>query len=225
MKSLQEKVVKAHSVINTAFQRFDPQKVVVAWTGGKDSTVLLHLIRMYFNGSVPFPVMFNDSTIEFDEIYAFIERITKEWEISLIIVRHDEKELEEFHQTQDEEQRKELVRIMKIHALDRFQKKHSIEAYIAGIRWDEHLARSKESYFSPRKGHTRIHPILHFTEQDIWRYIKTYRVPYVKLYDQGFRSLGEKPFTTKTKRGQGERSGRDFDKEQQMQRLRSMGYW
>ncbi|GAG07342.1 unnamed protein product, partial [marine sediment metagenome] len=43
--------------------------------------------------------------------------------------------------------------------------------------------------------------------------------------DQGYRSLGEMPFTGKAKKGGGERSGRDYDKEQIMQRLRSLGYW
>lgn len=225
MKSLREKIIKAHSVIKQTYQRFNPEKVVVAWTGGKDSTVLLHLIRTCFDGTIPFPVMFNDSTMEFDEIYEFTGRITNEWGINLVIVRHDVKELEVFHKTQDGERKKELVRIMKIHALDRFQKKNGIEAYIAGIRLDEHPARSKESYFSPRVGHTRIHPILHFSEQDIWEYIKTFSVPYARLYDEGYRSLGEKPFTAKAKKGEGERSGRDYDKEQQMEKLRAMGYW
>lgn len=225
MESLKGKIAKAHAVIREASQLFDPQKVVVAWTGGKDSTVLLHLIRTYFNGSVPFPVMFNDSTMEFDEIYEFIARMTDEWGINLVIVKHDDKELEAFYKTKDGERRKEFVRIMKIHALDSFQKKHGLEAYVAGIRWDEHPARSKESYFSPRVGHTRIHPILHFSEQDIWEYIRAFNVPYVRLYDEGYRSLGEKPFTVKAKRGLGERSGRDFDKEQQMDKLRAMGYW
>ncbi|MBI3559523.1 phosphoadenosine phosphosulfate reductase family protein [Candidatus Gottesmanbacteria bacterium] len=225
MKSLNEKIAKAHSVIKEATQRFNRRKVVAAWTGGKDSTVLLHLIRTHFNGSVPFPVMFNDSTMEFDEIYEFVGRIAKEWRLQLVVVKHDEKELAAFHGMKDTERKKELVRMMKIHALDRFQKEHGIQAYIAGIRWDEHPARSKESFVSPRKDHMRIHPILHFTESDIWNYIKTYDVPYVRLYDQGYRSLGEKPFTAKAKKGEGERSGRDFDKEQQMDKLRAMGYW
>lgn len=225
MKSLKAKIARAHAVIAEASRRFTPGKIVVAWTGGKDSTVLLHLIRTSFGGNIPFPVMFNDSTMEFEEIYAFIERIAKEWELQLVIVKHDDQKLEEYAATSDIEHRKELVRIMKIHALERFQKEHGIEAYVVGIRRDEHPARSAESYFSRRAGHTRIHPILHFTEGDIWEYIRTFSVPYVRLYDQGYRSLGEKPFTAKTGKDQGERSGRDFDKEQQMEKLRAMGYW
>lgn len=225
MKRLKEKIAKSHTVIQEISERFNPEKVVVAWTGGKDSTVLLHLIRTCFGGSVPFPVMFNDSTLEFDEIYEFVGKLSKDWNLNLVIVKHDDRELEEFTKMTDGERRKELARLMKIHALDSFQKKHGIQAYIAGIRWDEHAARSKESYFSPRNGHTRVHPILHFREQDIWEYIKAFNVPYVRLYDEGYRSLGEKPFTAKAKKGEGERSGRDFDKEQQMEKLRAMGYW
>lgn len=225
MKSLKEKIAKAHAIIQKTHEGYNPEKVVVAWTGGKDSTVLLHLIRTYFNGSIPFPVMFNDSTMEFDEIYKFVGKLSKDWNLNLVIIKHDDREFEEFSKTSDSERKKELVRIMKIHALNRFQKEHCIEAYIAGIRWDEHPVRSSEKYFSPRKNHTRVHPILHFTESDIWEYIKKLSVPYVRLYDQGYRSLGEKPFTAKAKKGEGERSGRDFDKEQQMDRLRAMGYW
>lgn len=69
----------------------------------------------------------------------------------------------------------------------------------------------------------RIHPLLEFTEKDIWDYIKNFGVPYLKLYDQGYRSIGEKPFTKKTKST--ERSGREKDKEKIMGRLRDMGYW
>lgn len=225
MKTLKDKVRKAHDVIKKALKKYPSDKIVVAWTGGKDSTVLLHLVRSVMRNSLTLPVMFNDSTMEFDEIYDFVKKITEEWNLNLIVMKHLDEDLEKFHKTRDIEKKKEMSRIMKINAINDFLKKHKISAFMAGIRWDEHTARSKEKYFSPRPAHARIHPILHFTENDIWEYIKTYKVPYVKLYDRGYRSLGEKPFTKKAKKGQGERSGREFDKEQMMNKLRSMGYW
>ncbi len=225
MKALQEKVKKSHKIIREAAKKFPKEKIIVAWTGGKDSTVLLHLIRTVFKNTVPFPVMFNDSTMEFGEIYEFIKQLSKDWSLNLIVVPHSQAELNEFHRTKSIERKKELSRLMKINAINAFLEKNHIGAFMAGIRWDEHPARSKETYFSKRKDHMRIHPILHFTEADIWAYIKTYKVPYVKLYDKGYRSLGEKPFTKKAKRGEGERSGREYDKEHLMDRLRSLGYW
>jgi len=216
---------KAKEVIIRAYETFPHNKTFVAWTGRKDSTVLLHLIRSIFDNKVPFPVMFNDSTMEFEDIYQFIKKISKEWQLDLRIIRHDQKQLSEFYHTKELKRKKELSRLMKIHSIKRFVKENDVAAFLVAIRWDEHPARSKEEYFSPREDHMRIHPILHFTEKDIWDYIRHYNVPYVKLYDQGYRSLGEKPFTRPVKDGQGERAGLEYDKEQLMDKLRNMGYW
>lgn len=224
-KALLAKINKTQSIIEKAYASYPHDKTVVAWTGGKDSTVLLHIIKNIFGSTVPFPVMFNDSTMEFDEVYEFIDTISNSWKLNLVIVSHNTEELSAFQKAETASIKLELSRVMKIHAIESFQKKHGIEAFIAGIRWDEHEARSKETYFSKRSDHTRVHPILHFSEADIWEYIHAFDVPYVSLYDRGYRSLGEKPFTQKSKKDGGERSGREPDKEQLMQKLRAMGYW
>jgi len=99
-------------------------------------------------------------------------------------------------------------------------------AVVVGVRADEEGSRSKERYFSPRDTesewdvgeqppefwnqyktdfapgtHLRIHPLLDWTELNIWEYIKQESIPTVSLYyDQGegkrFRSLGCYPCTT-----------------------------
>jgi sulfate adenylyltransferase subunit 2 len=97
---------------------------------------------------------------------------------------------------------------------------------IAGVRADEEGSRSKERYFSPRDQdnswdvgdqppefwnqfktdfapgtHVRIHPLLDWTELNIWEYIEREKIPVVSLYfNQGnghrYRSLGCYPCTT-----------------------------
>ena len=222
--TLKEKIEKSKKIIRQAAKKYPKDKLAVAWTGGKDSTVLLHLVKETF-GRIPFPVVFNDSTMEFPEIYEFIDELTQEWNLNLVRVLHLRQELAKFHRTRDSEKKRELSRLMKISAIRWATKKYGFKAYIVAIRWDEHPSRAKETYFSPRKGHDRVHPILHFTEKDIWDYIKRHKVPYVSLYDNGYRSLGEAPFTQPAKNGEGERSGREPDKELMMQRLRDLGYW
>jgi sulfate adenylyltransferase subunit 2 len=102
------------------------------------------------------------------------------------------------------------------------------EAYIGvivGVRADEEGSRSKERYFSARDEnndwdvgdqppefwsqyktdfapgtHVRVHPLLDWTELNIWEYIKRENIPTVSLYyDQGdgkrYRSLGCYPCT------------------------------
>jgi sulfate adenylyltransferase subunit 2 len=96
---------------------------------------------------------------------------------------------------------------------------------IVGVRADEEGSRSKERYFSPRTvanawdvadqppefwnqyktefapgTHVRIHPLLDWTELNIWEYIEREKIPTVSLYyDQGtgsrYRSLGCGPCT------------------------------
>ena len=97
---------------------------------------------------------------------------------------------------------------------------------IVGARADEEGSRSKERYFSPRDKqndwdvgdqppefwnqyktdfppgtHIRIHPLLDWTELNIWEYIERENIPITDLYfDQGegkrYRSLGCYPCTT-----------------------------
>ncbi len=218
-------ILKSEEIIRRTARKYPTEKIVVAWTGGKDSTVLLHLIRRIYRGSVPFPVMFNDSTMEFPEIYEFIRRITAQWHIRLLSIAHLESDIERFNTSATDQTKLKLARMMKINALERFIEGFKPTAILSGIRWDEHPSRSSERYFSKRKDHMRIHPILHFTESDIWNYIRSFSVPYVPLYDQGYRSLGEQPFTRKAIAGEGERSGREPSKEHMMEKLRNMGYW
>ncbi len=239
--NLNQKIKKSQEVILQASKKWPKKSICLAWTGGKDSTVILHLIKETFKGKVPFKVMFNDSTLEFKEVYDFIKKLTKEWKLDLIWQKHLPEDLEAYQQTINhlrgsrmdssevrkiKEQAMEIMRIAKINAINFAIDKYHIEAFVSGIRWDEHKARSQETYFSQRSTHFRVHPILHFTLQDVWDYIKTFKVPYVNLYDQGYKSLGEAPFTKPVKdKNAPERAGREATKEKTMERLRKLGYW
>jgi len=114
------------------------------------------------------------------------------------------------------------------HELKRYQpddKKDPYTGVIVGVRADEEGSRSKERYFSPRDKenswdvgdqppefwnqfktdfapgtHVRIHPLLDWTELNIWEYIEREEIPIVSLYyDRGggtrYRSLGCGPCT------------------------------
>ena len=103
--------------------------------------------------------------------------------------------------------------------------KHHFTGVIVGVRRDEEPTRAKERYFSPRdknmewnvedqppelwdqfktdfeKGtHIRIHPLLHWTELNIWEYIERENIPIIPLYfangkGERYRSLGCAPCT------------------------------
>jgi len=54
----------------------------------------------------------------------------------------------------------------------------------------------------------KLNPLIHFTEEQVWDYIKANKVPYNKLQDQGFPSIGCQPCTRSIKPGEDIRAGR-----------------
>jgi len=218
--TLEEKEKESRKLLKEAIEKFGMEKVAVAWSGGKDSTTVLHLIRQEFK-KVIIPVVFIDTSVKFKEIYSFRDKIAKDWDLNLIIVRN-EKALKTIKIAQNKE---ECCYLLKTIPLREAITSHGWQALITAVRWDEQEARKNETYFSPRENppHTRIHPILHFRELDIWAYIRKYNIPYCELYHKGYRSLGCKPCTKIG--GEAERAGRDKNKEEIMQRLRGMGYF
>jgi sulfate adenylyltransferase subunit 2 len=116
------------------------------------------------------------------------------------------------------------------------------------FRWNfENQPPEIFNYISEFKdaSHVRVHPLLHWTELDVWMYTKEKNIPFNPLYlaknGKRYRSLGYKEVThpvdsnadtidkiiEELKTSQvGERSGRELDKEKEyvMQRLRELGY-
>jgi len=216
-------------IFREAFHAID--KMAMLWSFGKDSNVMIHLARKAFFGNVPFPLIHCDTEIEMEEVYAFRDKYSKEWGVNLI--SHICPPIEETDATLPHAAR---VASRKTLGLKQVLDKHHFVGIVAGIRRDEEATRAKERVFSPRGQEggwdvkdqppefwdqyktefapgtsIRIHPLLHWTELDIWEYIKRENIPIVPLYyarvynqfegrDLGgktmrFRSLGEKGIT------------------------------
>ena len=125
--------------------------------------------------------------------------------------------------------------ILKTIAMNDAIKKYRIDALFTGIRWDENPARSWEVFISLRKDppHVRVHPILPFTERNVWEYTFKNNLPIHPLYYQGYRSIdgkydskktGDKPAWEQDLEHTKERAGRSQDKEGMMEKLRRFGY-
>lgn len=221
--TLKQKEEKSLEVLEEALKRFDG-KIATTFTGGKDSLTVLHLLKRLGKGKVPVPVLNLDTTVKFKEVIQFRDRLAREWGFNLIITTNWEG-LKTIKIAEDHEK---CCLVMKTEAINKAVSEHGWKALITGVRWDEQPARAHEEYFSERPEHTRVQPILHFSELDIWAYIEKYQLPYCVLYDQGYRSLGCQPCTVKSTRPRGdgpEREGRSQEKEKIMAQLRNLGYF
>jgi phosphoadenosine phosphosulfate reductase len=130
--------------------------------------------------------------------------------------------------------------LMKTVVFNEFLDRHKIKGIFQGLRWDEHPARFDDPYFEHKEGgylapeHTRIRPILHFTEKDLWDTYAAFKIPYCILYECGYRSLGARttsqisvegvPAWEQDLENTEERAGRRQDKEKAMKEMRRLGY-
>lgn len=254
-------IIRSRKIVGLAYECFE--RLALAWTGGKDSTLLLWLVRNFAqeNGLELPKLMFIDEGQVFPEIWEFIQRMAGEWGLNYNVtcnedVRGQVKNIGEavFVKNLNKRNQRELERLgfedgsfpfepesvvgnhlMKTVAMNMWLEDNDIQALMTGIRWDEQGARADEIYFSKRDDppHYRVHPLLHFSEAQIWQTTLAYKIPFVELYQQGYRSLGASGTTTKMSdvpaweqdfEATAERGGRRQDKENVMQRLRQLGY-
>jgi len=220
--NLADKIEESHSILNYALENFRGA-LAATFSGGKDSLVVLHLIRSLCGQAVPFPVFSIDTGLKFPETLKFRDRIAALWNLNLIVLKASETTIIAAPGVD----KQACCRALKIDPLNAAIIQYQIRGLITAIRWDEQGARALEEPLSPRENppHTRIHPILHFTEADIWDYIHEFKLPYCELYDQGYRSLSCIPCTAKCPEGGHERLGRSAEKEKIMQDLRLLGYF
>jgi sulfate adenylyltransferase subunit 2 len=252
-------------ILREAFNRID--KLAMLWSIGKDSNVLLWLTRKAFFGQVPFPIVHVDTSYKMPEMIEFRDRVAKEWNLPLIVGSNKQALADGMNSTKG---RVTCCTALKTEPLKDVIREHGFTGVIVGIRRDEEGTRAKERVFSPRSKsaewdvrdqppefwdqfktdfapgtHLRIHPLLHWSELDVWRYIQRESIPVVDLYfaknGMRYRSLGCAPCTlpvpstasnvaeiieelqtTRTS----ERSGRAQDKESEdaFERLRTGGY-
>ncbi len=227
-KIVKIKIFRSQVVIREALERFGVKNTVLAWTGGKDSTLLVWMTkRVCEKNNVEMPrLLFIDEGDVFPKVKKFAKKLIKDWNLKVDFVQNDDV-LKQVKKVKDKivirklnkRNQKELKRLrfekdffyfepesfvgnhlMKTVQMNIYLEENKIKALITGIRHDEHKARAKETYFSKRRNpsHVRVHPLLHFREKNVWLAIFKNEIPYVSLYKEGFRSLGAGSSTFKS---------------------------
>ena len=253
------KIKIGNAVIEEAFGNF--KRPVVVWSAGKDSTVMLHLVRKYLgDDSQKIYAIFIDHGMHYPETLKMLKEVAESWNVKIVTAKNSDviNNIDETGEIEisklNEENRKEIATLgysgnkfkygldseVANHLLKTVPMKHEImknrfDCAFVGVRWDENNARSTELFMHPRENptHVRVHPILTFTEADIWKYIFNFKLPIHPLYYKGYRSIDgindSKPTDMRPAWEQDlgrteERAGRSQDKEGIMEKLRELGY-
>lgn len=255
-------------ILREAHRKF--KRLAMLWSIGKDSSVLLWLARKAFFGHVPMPCVHVDTSYKIPEMIEFRDQKVKEWNVELIVGQNKAALAAGKTFPNGALTRVECCGLLKKDALQQVIEEKDYQAVIVGIRRDEEGTRAKERYFSPRDRnfewnfkdqppelwdqfktdfdpgtHIRIHPLLHWTEMNVWEYIEREKIPIVDLYfaKDGFRyrSLGCAPCTKPvpsqattvpeiieelkaTKTSERSTRAQDQESEDAFERLRASGY-
>ena len=179
---------------------------VMLYSIGKDSSVLLHLLRKAFHPArPPMPLLHVDTTWKFREMIAFREQVAAAGDVQVLVhinedgVRQGISPLTHGATVHTD--------VMKTVALKQALDKYAFDAAIGGARRDEEKSRAKERIFSFRNAQhrwdpkrqrpefwqtyntqirpdesVRVFPLSNWTEMDVWLYIRRESIPVVPLY-------------------------------------------
>lgn len=203
----------------------DPARVRVAWTGGKDSTVVLFLWKTVLDhlGAGPVRAVNLDTGCKFPEVMAFRDRLAVQWGVDLHVAR-PAVSIEGYPLAVDPVA---CCGELKVAPLKRAIVDTGASHLLTGIRRDEHPDRAHRQVMETRADpeHVVVNPVLDWTETDIWAFHARFGLEHCPLYDRGYRSLGCVPCTAEPGAGEGERSGRNQAKEAAMRTLTDLGYF
>ncbi|KAJ8965687.1 hypothetical protein NQ314_003969 [Rhamnusium bicolor] len=172
----EERIQQAIENIETCLANYSPENVFLSFNGGKDCTILLHLVHTVMNIKYPHykrPIfcLYVKSENAFPEQDTFISQCEVYFNLEVMTVSLGIKEA--------------LNEVL--------LRKPNLKACLMGTRRTDPFSNDLKIFQmtdSDWPQVMRVSPLLDWHYSDIWDYILYYKVPYCKLYDLGFTSLG-----------------------------------
>ena len=208
--SLEQKIEQVLAVLEHAVRDYSP--VVFASSLGAEDMVLTDLIARHR----PDIAMFSLDTGRLpQETYDLMQEVRRHYDVPLAVYCPDGKLVEEYVAQHgingfydSVENRKACCHIRKVEPLKRALS--GKKAWITGMRRDQAVTRGtlEVSSFDTDNGLQKFNPLLEWSNKDVWAYIRKNDVPYNKLHDQFYPSLGCAPCTRSVTPGEDIRAGR-----------------
>lgn len=191
------KVDLSNMVIDQAFREHSPDKCAVACSFGKDSMVVLDLVRRKYPEIL---TVFCNTGVEFPETLALRDYVVLDWNLNYYearpqgcsfwscVERYGWPPLR-FDGKHGSRQIKCCYLLKEKPAMDAY-KTHNIELCFTGITAAESRnrlmleKRCGEYYFAKTQDMWKCHPIMSWTEAEVWEYIRSNKIPYNSFYDK-----------------------------------------
>ena len=150
------------------------------------------------------------------ETYDLMDAISKKYDIQIEVFFPEHKEIEQMVRIkgmnlmyESVENRKLCCEIRKVHSLNRALSK--LNGWVTGLRREQLITRShvkKVEIDSSHDNIVKVNPLSDWTNEMVWDYIHKNNVPYNRLHDIGYVSIGCEPCTRAIHPNEDPRSGR-----------------
>jgi phosphoadenosine phosphosulfate reductase len=199
-------------VLKWAIDNLHP-RLAMASSFGAEDVVLIDMIMKINQKARIFTL---DTGRLNQETYDVMDEIRNKYNTNIEVMFPDQTEVEQMVRVngmnlfyQSIGNRKLCCGIRKVHPLNKMLS--SLDGWITGLRADQTEVRSNAQKIEIDTQHNniiKINPIIEWTWEQTWDYIKKNNIPYNKLHDKGFPSIGCEPCTRAIKPGEPLRAGR-----------------
>jgi phosphoadenosine phosphosulfate reductase len=202
----------ATDILRWTFDHFEHDKIAFSTSFGAEGMVLMHM--MVSMGLKP-RIFTIDTGRNFQETYDVWNEATQRFGVEIECFSPDAEDLRELLQGhgpnlfyESVENRKRCCHVRKVLPLMRALK--GADAWLAGLRRQQGSSRQDIDIISWNETHGlyKVCPLANWHEENVWTYIRNNDVPYNKLYDQGFQTIGCAPCTRPVRPSEDIRSGR-----------------
>ncbi|WP_428023432.1 phosphoadenylyl-sulfate reductase [Arcobacter sp.] len=179
---------------------------------GAEDQVLTHMMLKFDQNANIFTLDTGRLPIE---TYSVMDNTNLKYNIKVNVFFPKSEDVEKLYKSQgingfyeSIENRKACCNIRKIEPLKRALK--PLKVWITGLRASQSVTRVDMPLveWDDNFQVIKVNPLISWSEEDVWNFIKTNKVPYNKLHDQGYPSIGCAPCTRAVKEGEDIRSGR-----------------
>ena len=189
-----------------------PGQVVFSSSLGQEDQVITDLV---FRNKIPVKIFTIDTGRLFPETYDLFDRTVARYKNSIQVYFPDAPDVEAFVAQQgingfyeSVENRKACCYARKVKPLERALV--GAKVWITGLRAEQSGNRQEMPMIEwvEEKQLYKFNPLIHWTYDEVMDYIREFNVPYNRLHDKGFISIGCAPCTRAIEPGEDPRAGR-----------------
>lgn len=201
----------AMEVLTYLFKDFKGKVGFASSLGAEDQVITYMLTQIS-----PNPYIFTlDTGRLFPETYDLLDLTSKKYNLQFDIFYPEasqvqkmvkEKGINLFYESI--ENRQLCCHVRKLEPLNRAFK--GLDVWICGLRKGQSPTRKDMTTieWDEKNGLIKVNPLIDWTEQQVWEYIHEHKIPYNRLHDKGFPSIGCQPCTRAIAAGEDVRAGR-----------------